>query len=93
MVRAVRAYVARSGCCATGAYRVGRVEVARSDPSWARTGLFGWEAPGHPVGGAEVILHRVGGRWQGVAIGTDSLGCAITSAAARREWDAGCPEG
>jgi hypothetical protein len=90
VVAAVRAYVATSGCCEIDRVAVAGVRLAAVDHEYAAVALDGFDSEGRPLGSVTAVLHRELGVWHVLALGSDGLGCGITSAAVRADLGVGC---
>ena len=70
------------------------VELAPSDPAYARVEIEGFQAGGVSVGVAFAILHRTSrGAWTLVTLGTAELGCKVPDTRVRAELDIACGDG
>ena len=70
------------------------VELAPSDPSYARVAIEGFQPDGSSVGVAFAILQRSsGGAWRLLTLGTAELGCKVPSPRVRAELAIACGDG
>jgi hypothetical protein len=80
LIRATRAYVDGSDCCAVmSRIKILRVRVSTVDRRWAYVDIDGYDESGTEVGGARAVLHRgyLTGRWSVRSFGTSHLGCVM----------------
>lgn len=66
-------------------FAVRTVTISTANRAWARVELY---APG--AGSATAVARRVSGRWRGVSLGSDGVGCAIPSRAVRADLGLAC---
>jgi len=69
-------------------YRVVDIELAGSDPTWARASLL---PVTDDIDRATVVLHRTESGWTPVQLGSYEVGCTLVPAQSRADLSLDCP--